>query len=64
MTKCTYHISKHVLAYHSGSLVDGGCNGGLEGDDVFVLEESMQLVNITGIADSKISTVAGLISTT
>ena len=38
------------------------------GDDVVVLEESTQLVDITGIADSKIesvpiSTVAGIIST-
>ena len=40
----------------------------MAGDDVVVLEESTQLVDITGIADSKIesvpiSTVAGLIST-
>ena len=69
MNKCTYHISKHVQASCSGSLIDGGCNGGLAEDDVVVLEESTQLVDITGIADSKIesvpiSTVAGLITTT
>ena len=48
---------------------DGGCNGGLAGDDDVVLELSTQLVDITGIADSKIesvpiSTVADLIRTT
>ena len=75
MANCTYHISKHLQASHSGLLMDGGCNGGLAGDVVVVvvvvvvLEESTQLVDITGIADSKIesvsiSTVAGLISTT
>jgi len=69
MSKCTYHISKHVQSSRGGSLIDGGCNGGLAGDDVVVLEETTQLVDITGIADSKIesvpiSTVAGLISST
>ena len=69
MAKCTYHISKHVQASCSGSLIDGGCNGGLAGDDVVVLEISTQLIDITGNADSQIesvpiSTVAGLISTT
>ena len=69
MDKCTYHISKHMQASCSGSLIDGVCNGGLAGDNVVVLEESTQLVDITGIADSKIEsvpigTVTGLISTT
>ena len=69
MNKCTHHISKHVQASCSDSLIDGGCNVVLEGDDVVVLEESTQLVDITGISGSKIEsvpikTVMGLISTT
>ena len=69
MNKCTHHISKHVQASCSDSLIDGGCNVVLEGDDVAVLEESTQLVDITGISGSKIEsvpikTVMGLISTT
>ena len=62
MNKCTYHISKHVQASCSGSLIDGGCNGGLAGDDVVVLEESTQLVDITGIADSKIELLESFIN--
>ena len=54
MANCTYYISKHVQASCSGSLIDGGCNGGLAGDDVVVLEESTQFVDITGIAYSKL----------
>ena len=44
MANCTNHISKHVQASCIGSLIDGGCNGALAGDDVVVvLEESTQL---------------------
>ena len=53
----------------TGSLIDGGCNGGLAGSDVIVLEESLEKVNVKGIADTTlksvpVGTVAGLITTT
>jgi hypothetical protein len=50
----------------SGSLIDSGANGGLSGSDVIVLAETLQTVDVTGIADNilkkiPICTVAGLI---
>ena len=55
-------------AQPTGSLNDGGCNGGLAGNDVIILEETMDKVNVKGIANSTIDsvpvgTVSGLIST-
>ena len=70
MAQRTYQVSQHSQAFHpNGSLIDGGCNGGLAGDDVMVIEESLQRVDVTGIADSKIEavpigTVAGLVQAT
>jgi hypothetical protein len=70
MSKITYHISQHSqVRSHSGSLVDGGCNGGLAGDDVIVLDTTYNTADITGIGGAKlenipIGTVAGLINTT
>ena len=55
MAKCTYHILKHVQASCSGSLIYGGCNGDLASDDVVGLEESTQLVDITGIATLRLN---------
>lgn len=70
MAQRTYQVSQHSQSRHPhGSLIDGGCNGGLAGEDVLVMEESLQRVDVTGIADSKIEsvpigTVAGLIQAT
>ena len=52
-----------------GSLVDGGCNGGLAGsEDVLVIDETFDKVNVEGIAGTgfdsvPIGSVAGLIPT-
>jgi hypothetical protein len=52
-----------------GSLVDGGCNGGLAGDDCIILEtHSFGKVDIVGVGDNLIKdvalcTAAGLIET-
>jgi hypothetical protein len=52
-----------------GSLVDGGCNGGLTGADVLIMDEhSYGKVDIVGVADNLIKniplcTAAGLIQT-
>jgi hypothetical protein len=52
-----------------GSLVDGGCNGGLAGADVLIMDEhSFGKVDIVGVADNLIKniplcTAAGLIQT-
>jgi hypothetical protein len=53
-----------------GSLVDGGCNGGLAGEDVLILDEhSFGKVDIIGVGENLIPgiplcTAAGLIQTT
>ena len=67
--KCTYHVSKNVQAKSPSSLIDGGCNGGLAGNDVKILEVTEQQVDVSGIADAKldsipVGTVAGLITST
>jgi hypothetical protein len=70
MSHRTYHVSEHSMRHnHYGSMIDSGCNGGLAGDDVIILDETLDTVDITGIADSKlksvkIGTVAGVINTT
>ena len=63
----------HVRAVHdgepSGSLVDGGCNGGLAGDDVLLIHTvPHQTVTVNGIAgtgfeDIPIGTVAAFVPT-
>ena len=68
-TKFTYSISQRQSNTHTGSLLDGGANGGMSGDDVRVIAETMDSADVTGIADStvkalKLCTVAGLIQTT
>ena len=65
-------ICKTLLEYalvSPGSLVDGGCNGGLAGDDCRVLAETELTCKVEGVCDSqtnpmKIGTVAMLIETT
>jgi hypothetical protein len=65
----SYDLSNHASAPVLRSLIDGGANGGMAGDDVRVLSESsFNKANVTGIGDSLIQdlslvTVAGLTST-
>ena len=52
-----------------GSLVDGGCNGGLGGEDVRFIDSTLHKVDVHGIGNATISSVpvgtaAGLITTT
>jgi Reverse transcriptase (RNA-dependent DNA polymerase) len=63
--KLEYRVSQHNHS-HSGSLIDGGANGGMSGNDVRVLSETMDRADVTGIANNKVSdlklcTVAGLV---
>jgi hypothetical protein len=65
----TYHINKHHTNTPRGSLIDGGANGGLGGDDALIIEESLHRVNVTGfdthsVNDIPLCTVAGLLQTT
>ena len=69
MSKIFYHVSNHMQVDHQGSLIDGGANGGLAGSDMRLLEDTLQKVDVTGIADNtlsnlKVSTVAALIQST
>ena len=54
---------------YKGSLIDGGCNGGLVGDDCIILEtHAFGKVDIVGVGDNFIEnvplcTAAGLIQT-
>ena len=66
----SYTVSEHLASRnHNGSLIDGGCNGGLAGADVKFLDETMERVNVNGIADTvieavPIGTAAGLLTST
>ena len=60
-----YKVNLHSFE-HSGSLIDGGANGGMSGNDVRVLDETMDVADVTGIANNtvtnlKLCTVAGLV---
>jgi len=62
----TYRVSNYSTDRKLGSLIDGGCNGGLAGNDVKVLETTQKTVSVSGIADAKledvpIGNVAGLV---
>jgi hypothetical protein len=72
----TYRLCTAIRTYHAnnkssatGSLIDGGCNGGLAGADVLILDEhSFGRVDIIGVANNLIKavplcTAAGLIET-
>ena len=65
-----YQASKPIeKPTQQGSLIDSGCNGGLAGDDVLVLEETLQRVDVAGIADAllesvPVGTVAGVVTST
>jgi hypothetical protein len=65
----SYNLSNHASTPVLSSLIDGGANGGMAGNDVRVLSKSsFNKANVTGIGDSLIqdlslATVAGLIST-
>ena len=64
-----YRVHQRSQDVVAGSLVDGGANGGLLGDDVLILEYvDGAKVDVTGIADSevsdlKIAQAAGLVET-
>ncbi|HSN66784.1 MAG TPA: hypothetical protein VLS94_09090, partial [Fusibacter sp.] len=63
-----YHVSNTSTTPSVGSLIDGGANGGMSGNDVRAINESMQRVDVTGIGNQSIqnvslATVAGLIHT-
>ena len=65
----TYRINQHQRTTARGSLLDGGANGGVAGNDVLVIETTLEHVDINGLADTTsipslaICTVAGLIQT-
>ena len=67
MAKATYTVSEHEqVSAEEGSLVDGGCNGGVFGSDCLILDETSQRVDVKGIANVKIDSLpigstAGLI---
>ena len=69
MASVHYQLSNHVSAPTLSSLMDGGANGGMAGNDVRILTEStFNKANVTGIGESMIknlplATAAGLVST-
>jgi hypothetical protein len=64
-----YNLSNHASTPVLSSLIDGGANGGMAGDDVRVIcESSSNQANVTGVGESVIqsltlATVAGLVNT-
>ena len=68
LTKIMYKISNASLSTHLGSLIDGGSNGGLSGEDVCVIEQTLFTADVLGldahlVSDLPLATVAGVIST-
>ena len=68
MAKFTYMICNASVNNHSGTLIDGGANGGLSGSDVRVIELNLNTADILGLAahvviDIPIATVAAVINT-
>ena len=65
----TDSLSNHEWTPALSSLIDGGANGGMAGNDVTVLSESsFNNVNVTGISESLIQklplvSAAGLVNT-
>ena len=65
----SHSLSNHKLTAVLSSLIDGGANGGTDGNDVTVLSESsFNNVNVTGIGESLIqnlplASVARLVNT-
>jgi hypothetical protein len=63
-----YNLNNASIAQQLGSLIDGGANGGMSGDDVRVLEYSLNRADISGLADHAVKdlpivTAAACIST-
>ena len=64
-----YHISQHQLRANNGSLIDGGANGGVSGNDVVLMDTTQNHADLTGLAGEQsiknlpVCTVAGLIQT-
>ena len=57
VNSCRQYRVHQSLKDLTGALVDGGCNGGLGGDDVRILDTTSQQVDVHGIADSTICSV-------
>jgi hypothetical protein len=68
-TSVSYNLSNHASTPVLSSLVDGGANGGMAGNDVKVLSKSaFNKANVTGIGESllqnlPLASVAGLVDT-
>jgi len=63
----TYIVNNASRHLHHGSLIDGGANGGMSGDDVRVIEETLNNADVSGLADHSvtdlpIATVAGVLT--
>ena len=52
---CTYRVSKTTTYTSPGSLIDGGCNGGIAGSDVLILRKYPRTINVTGIDNHQMS---------
>ena len=68
-TKMTYRTNAASVVKSTGSLIDGGANGGLAGADVQLVSTTTSKADVMGINDTTIvdvpiGTVAGLIQTT
>jgi hypothetical protein len=68
-TNVQYRLSAHETTPSTSSLLDGGANGGMSGDDVVIISTSdFHKANVTGIGDSALTnlplvTAAGFVET-
>jgi hypothetical protein len=49
VTNLTYNLHNALRQTYQGSLVDGGANGGMSGNDVQVLEQALHHGDISGL---------------
>ena len=53
-----YHTSKAITTTHYSSLIDGGCNGGLAGEDMLILATSTtRFTDVTSISNNDIPNI-------
>ena len=63
----SYQLQNAARHTHKGSLIDGGANGGMSGNDVRVLEHTLHHAYVSGLAehavtDLPIVTAAGVLN--
>ena len=54
---CSFRANAHHNGELHDALVDGGCNGGIAGEDMLLIDETAQQVDVHGIAGASLESV-------